>query len=90
MVRKSILESYPWVARNLYNAFVKSMEICYQRNKRMAELPHSFVWMYDLRAGAREVFGDDPFLYGFEANRKILDAIFSSKIHWISSLPTSF
>ncbi|MGH2639432.1 MAG: hypothetical protein ACRDF4_09160, partial [Rhabdochlamydiaceae bacterium] len=38
-------------------------------------LPHSFVWMDDLRAEAREVFGEDPFPYGFKANAKILDAI---------------
>ena len=75
VVRKSLLHDHPWIARNLYNAFVKSKLICYQRNKTMAELPHSFVWVDDLRAEAREVFGDDPFPYGFKANSKILDAI---------------
>ena len=75
VVRKELLRDYPWIARNLYNAFVKSKTICYQRNKVMAELPHSFVWMDDLRAESREAFGEDPFPYGFKANSKILEAM---------------
>lgn len=75
IVRKELVDANPWIATNLFNAFVRSKQICFEINKKKTEMPHSFVWLEDLYDEINEVFGDDPFPYGFKANSKILDAM---------------
>ena len=71
VVRRSLLEQHPWIALNLYSAFVAAKE----------------PYLAALRSGTAtgkqaekdrklmEVVGDDPVPYGLEANRASIEAL---------------
>ena len=72
-IRGSTFEKYPWIAFNLYEAFIAA--------KRRAEqtlndrIPSLMVFGKDYMAQTRKVFGSDPYAYGVEANRPMLETI---------------
>jgi len=72
VIRDDVLEKNPWVAKSLYKAFdaAKAEMIRGMRNPRRVSL----VWMQDLLEEQRALMGPDPWVYGIEPNRKILDA----------------
>ncbi|HYY25813.1 MAG TPA: PhnD/SsuA/transferrin family substrate-binding protein [Candidatus Udaeobacter sp.] len=72
-IRGDIYKKYPWVAFNLYTAFVKAKEFF---NSKLAErIPTALFFGPEYLAMTREKFGDDPFPYGIEANRKMLETL---------------
>jgi 4,5-dihydroxyphthalate decarboxylase len=73
VVRNSILERNPWVAVSLVQAFQSAKEVCYERMQD----PRSFalVWVQDLMREQREIFGNDPWPYNLDDNRKALQAV---------------
>lgn len=77
VVKEEILKEHPWVAVNLYNAFVKSKEICYQEWEELARKPAecSLVWVKEALEEQRQVFGRDSFPYGLKANRKTIETV---------------
>jgi len=72
VVRRSILEAHPWVARSLYDAFLQVKEQL--RAEREAQLEPFFETG---RFGERErqALDVDPFAYGIAANRHVLETI---------------
>ena len=72
VVRRSILERHPWVALNLFNAFMAAKESVITRTR---ELLDPFVRLGMLPPEAREAVASDPFAYGARTNRPILEAI---------------
>ncbi len=72
-IRGSTYEKYPWIAFNMYDAFVKA--------KRAAEeslserIPALMVFGRDYMAQTRRIFGPDPYAYGLEANRPMLTTV---------------
>lgn len=77
VIRNDILEKYPWVARSMFDAYQKSKQISYgQMDARMRE-PTNYVWLDDLVREVRDVFGSDPYPYGIQKNKMILDTITS-------------
>ena len=69
-IRRSTYERHPWAAFNLYDAFLQA--------KRRAEqtlndrIPSLMVFGRDYMAQTRRTFDTDPFAYGVEANRPML------------------
>jgi 4,5-dihydroxyphthalate decarboxylase len=63
--RREVLERHPWAARSLYDALAESR----RQHNRFLQQPHrtSFAWPPMERE--RQIFGDDPFVQGFQANR---------------------
>src|SRR3954470_410221 len=72
-IRRDIYEQYPWVAMNLYKAFVKSQRECYEDLYVTAALKVSLPWLTKHVEDARALMGDDFWPYGFHENRKVLD-----------------
>jgi 4,5-dihydroxyphthalate decarboxylase len=74
VVRRTLLEGHPWLAGNLLLAF----EAAKQRS--VARLLHEGVtsaplpWIAQAVSRAKEVFGDDFWPYGIDANRSTLNA----------------
>jgi 4,5-dihydroxyphthalate decarboxylase len=72
-IRRSTYEKYPWIAFNLYEAFLKS--------KRAAEaslnsrIPALMIFGRDYMARTRKIFGSDPYAYGVQANRPMLTTL---------------
>jgi 4,5-dihydroxyphthalate decarboxylase len=73
VVRRSLLERHPWVALNLYAAFVAAKE-------EVARSGQSYLhWYFEtglLDASVNRVLAaHDPLAYGFKASRAVLDTI---------------
>ncbi|HET9718268.1 MAG TPA: ABC transporter substrate-binding protein [Pseudolabrys sp.] len=73
-MRRAVFERCPWVAMNLFNAFEEAKR---RSLDRMADLTASRIpvpWAAAMAAESSKDFGDDPFPYGLDANRKTLEA----------------
>jgi 4,5-dihydroxyphthalate decarboxylase len=74
VVQKRILDQDPWVALEIYKAFEQAKKISYERAKRLA-----FTYMLfegeDFKSQAL-LFGEDPYPYGIEKNKEMLDVLF--------------
>jgi 4,5-dihydroxyphthalate decarboxylase len=73
VVRRSLLESHPWIALNLYSAFVAAKE-------EIARSGNAFLrWYFEaglLDDGVRRALAtNDPLAYGFKAARPVLETI---------------
>ncbi len=68
-LQKRILEENPWVARNLYDAFLESKRRSVERLLEPAVSRYPLPWLAAYARDMREKFGGDPFPYGIEENR---------------------
>jgi 4,5-dihydroxyphthalate decarboxylase len=73
IIRGDVYRQYPWLAFNLYSAFVKAKEIA--REKLSESIPSALIFGPEYLATTKRIFGDDPFPYGIEANRGMLQTI---------------
>jgi 4,5-dihydroxyphthalate decarboxylase len=68
-MRKAILKEHPWVARNLYNAFLESKNRSLERLLDPAVSRYPLPWLSTYGRRMRDAFDGDPFPYGIEENR---------------------
>jgi len=73
-LRKDILKDNPWIARNLYNAFLEAKNRAMARFLEISVSRYCLPWAVDHAEKMMEKFNGDIFPYGIEANRKTLDA----------------
>ena len=72
-IRGDVDRQYPWLAFNLYKAFVSAKQL-YQ--DRLAEsLPSGLFFGREYLAKTRDILGEDPFPYGIKANRPMLETL---------------
>jgi 4,5-dihydroxyphthalate decarboxylase len=72
VVRRSTLERYPWVALNIYDAFLASKAVLNKTGAAMLE-PYLAAGLLD--GGVRSILARDPWEYGFAASRPALETI---------------
>jgi len=75
VIRREIHEKYPFVAKNLYKALNESKSIALERMHFSSALRYMLPWLPSELDEIKEVFGDDPWPYGIEENRKTLEAL---------------
>jgi 4,5-dihydroxyphthalate decarboxylase len=73
VVRRSLLERHPWIALNLYSAFVAAKD-------EIARYGQSYLhWYFETglldESLKRTLAGNDPLAYGFKASRAVLETI---------------
>jgi 4,5-dihydroxyphthalate decarboxylase len=68
-MQRRILDEYPWVARNLYNAFLESKNRSVERLLDPAVSRYPLPWLPAYGRRMAGLFGGDPFPYGIEPNR---------------------
>jgi 4,5-dihydroxyphthalate decarboxylase len=71
-VQRRILDGNPWIARNLYNAFLESKRRSLERLFDPAVSRYPLPWLATYARRVREQFGGDPFPFGIETNRPTL------------------
>ena len=71
-VRRSVLERHPWVALNLYHAFLDAKERLIAPARDLVQAYFQFGY---LPLEARQTVPADPFPYGISANRKTLETM---------------
>ena len=69
----SILAANPWIARNLYNAFDESKRRSLERLYDPAVSRYPLPWLPTYARRMRDLFGGDPFPFGIEENRPMLE-----------------
>ena len=70
IIRGDVYREHPWVAFNLYTAFMRAKEMAHARLGEM--LPSGLVFGREYLARTRELLGEDPFPYGVKANARML------------------
>lgn len=70
VIRRSLVEEHPWLALNLYQAFVASKD--YGRAP-VLELADTLAMLGHIDAEARASLDHDPYPYGLAANRAVLE-----------------
>jgi 4,5-dihydroxyphthalate decarboxylase len=72
-MQKHIADAYPWVARNLVNAFVEAKRRSLERLLDPAVSRYPLAWLPTYARRMRDMFGGDPFPYGIDENRATLE-----------------
>ncbi len=74
VIRQSLVDQYPWVARSLYHAFVEAKEVCYRRMEDPRRI--ALAWMEELLEEQKRVLGKDPYAYGLgDQNHKNVETL---------------
>ena len=68
IISERVYRDNPWLAFNLYKAFVAAKEVAQERITRA--LPSMMILGNEFMGETRKDFGDDPFAYGIAANRR--------------------
>ena len=68
-IQKHIIDDNPWVARNLYNAFLESKRRSVERLLDPAVSRYPLPFLPDYARRMRDMFDGDPFPFGIEENR---------------------
>lgn len=73
VIRRDVYEKHPWIGESLYEAFCAAKTACLD-NLAEWEL-FSFPWIREAYEEQRQVLGDDPYPYGMEANKHVIETI---------------
>jgi 4,5-dihydroxyphthalate decarboxylase len=73
VIRGDIYRKYPWLAFNLYKAFVAAKELAMERLP--GRIPSGLIFGSEYLRQTRAIFGEDPYPYGIKANRAMLQTI---------------
>ncbi len=68
-MKRQIVEDHPWLARNLFNAFLESKNRSLERLLDPAVSRYPLPWLATYARQMRDKFGGDTFPYGIEQNR---------------------
>lgn len=73
-IRKDIYDAHPWIGPSLFQAFsdAKDRSLVRALDGNICRFP--IPWCFDYAEKSRDMFGDDFWPYGVEANRATLDA----------------
>jgi len=72
-IRGDVHRQYPWLAFNLYKAFLAAKEV-YQESFSES-VPTGLIFGRQYLQQTRSIFGDDPFPYGIKDNREMIQTI---------------
>jgi 4,5-dihydroxyphthalate decarboxylase len=75
VIREEIYEKHPWIAQSLFKAFDESKRLCQEAMYEFSALKYMLAWSIDEMEKEREVLGPDPWAYGLEANRHVLETL---------------
>lgn len=74
-MRKQSLDNDPWIARNLFNAFIESKRRSLERLLDPAVSRYPLPWAPQYAREMGELLGGDPFPFGIEQNRATLEQL---------------
>jgi 4,5-dihydroxyphthalate decarboxylase len=72
-VQKPVLDANPWIARNLFNAFLESKRRSVERLSDPAVSRYPLAWLPTYARKMTTMMGGDPFPFGIEENRPTLE-----------------
>jgi 4,5-dihydroxyphthalate decarboxylase len=72
-IRGELHRKHPWLAFNLYKAFLAAKEVAQERLAK--DIPSGLVFGNEYLAKTREIFGDDPYPYGLQENKTMMETL---------------
>ena len=75
IIRRTLYEREPWVAKSLFDALYKSKELARERMRFLSALRYMLPWLPSDLDEIEETFSGDPWPYGLEQNRKTLEML---------------
>jgi 4,5-dihydroxyphthalate decarboxylase len=85
-IRRTLVEQHPWLAVNVFKAFIKAKAQAWYELGQIGHLFNSLPWGVDEFQKTRKLMGDDYWPYGLEANRHVLEAF--TRYHFEQGLST--
>jgi 4,5-dihydroxyphthalate decarboxylase len=73
VIRGSLLRQHPWLALNVYQAFLEAKALA--EKDPLEAVPLGLVFRWEFMSQVRAWFGPDPFPYGVRANRAALELL---------------
>jgi 4,5-dihydroxyphthalate decarboxylase len=74
-LRQDVSEEHPWIARSLFKAFQRAKEDAYARLNDVSPYKISLAWFRGPVEEQRLILGDDPWTYGLEKNRHVVETL---------------
>jgi 4,5-dihydroxyphthalate decarboxylase len=74
-IRREIYEANPWIATSLFTAFEEAKARCYRALVDDPGMPYSSPWFVPQAVEQWRFFGCDPYAYGVEPNRHLLETL---------------
>ena len=74
-IRRSLVEKYPWVAVNVYKAFIKAKALCMHELAELGHLHATLPWPVHAYDQARKIMGEDYWPYGVHENKLPLETL---------------
>lgn len=74
VVRRELVDAEPWLPTSLYKALVRAKAVALDGIADLPALPYSIPFLLAALEDSLERFGPDPWPYGFEENRPVLEA----------------
>ncbi len=75
VIREALYAEHRWIAESLYKAFVEAKAWCLTQMRFSSTLRYTLPWLHSDLDELAEVFGSDPWPYGLEANRDVLNTL---------------
>lgn len=73
VIRSGLDAQHPWLAAELLRCFVDAKRIASERLAETDFLPYGLVWLVEERLEEQALLGEEPWPYGLQANRAVLD-----------------
>jgi 4,5-dihydroxyphthalate decarboxylase len=73
VMKQAIVDQFPWVAKNLWDAFQKAKEMCYRRMEDPRKI--ALAWVMHHLEEQKQILGQDPWVYGLAENRNNLETL---------------
>lgn len=74
-LKEEFYKKNPWVAQSLCKAFAESKRICQEAMYEFSALKYMLAWSIAEMEEERELFGEELWPYGLEANRHVLETL---------------
>lgn len=75
VIKASLYQEHPWIAESLYKGFVEAKRWALQQMRFSGAARYMLPWLFDDIEETEALFGDDPWPYGVEPNRKTLETL---------------
>ena len=75
VIKEELYQAHPWISQSIYDAMEEAKRLCFSQMRFSGAMRYSLPWLLDDLEEMDGVFGDDPWPYGLEANRRTLETL---------------
>lgn len=72
-IRRELAEAHPWLAVNVFKAFIRAKDLAFHEMGQIGHLFHSLPWGVAAYEQAKRDMGPDYWSYGFQTNLHVLE-----------------